>query len=95
LAGGFAILDGPTAEGFAVGFCPLLAMGLDQGTDIDRRVTANNDVLSAGSDRVTGADRHGVVARIADDLESAYRAGAVQITIVEPILRDDVVVEAA
>jgi hypothetical protein len=70
-------------------------MFTDQGTHVDRRVAAHNNVFAARSNGESGAHRHRVVARVADDLEAAYGSRSVKVAVVEPILRHDVVVEAS
>jgi hypothetical protein len=70
-------------------------MFTDQGAHVDRRVAAHNYVFAARSYGESGAHRHGVVARVADDLEAAHGSSSVEVAVVEPVLRNDVVVEAS
>jgi len=93
LSGGLAILRGSRPERFALDRGALPPVSLDQVNNVDRGVTAYDDVLTARSDRVPGADRDGVVACVAHHLEPTYGAGAVQVPVVQTILGHDVVVE--
>jgi hypothetical protein len=52
----------------------------------------NDDVLAARAERVTRAHGHHV-ARLADHLQTAHHAPSVQITVVQLILLDNIVVQ--
>ena len=62
---------------------------------VDAGVGADHDVLAARAERVARAHGHGVVARVAHDLQAAHHAGAVQVPVVQPVLADEVLVEPA
>jgi len=94
LSGGFAIVGGPPAVRFAIDLRALLAVLADQGTHVDCGVAAHNYVFAARPNGEAGANGDRVVACIANDFEAAHRAGAVQIAVMKPVLRDDVVVQA-
>src|SRR5262249_24981619 len=67
---------------------------LDQAADVDRLVLANEDVLAAGREGVARADGDPPgVARVADDLQAAGHAPAVQVAVVKLVLLDDVALE--
>jgi len=94
LPGGLAILRWCCPERLALDRGPLPPVSLDKVANVDRGVTAYDDVLTARSDRVPGADGDGVVARVTHHLQPTHGAGAVQIPVVQAVLGHDVVVQA-
>ena len=70
-----------------------LAAACNQLTDIYGNVTAENDVVSTRTKSVTSADDDLVVARVAHDLHAARHSPTVDIAVVQPVLRDNVVVQ--
>ena len=95
LSGGFAIVGGPASVRFTIDLRALFAVLADQGAHIDCRIAAHNYVLAARPYGEARTNSDGVVARIANNLEAAHGAGAVQVAVMKPVLRDDVVVQAS
>jgi hypothetical protein len=67
---------------------------IDQIADIHRTVFADDDVVSTGTQRVAGLDDHALgITGMADHIESAHNTVAMEISIVQSVLLDDIVVE--
>ena len=71
----------------------LLTTILDELTNIDGLIAAENDIVSARAQGVTGFDRNKPLALVARDLQAAHHPGAMQVTVVEFVLPDYVMLE--
>jgi hypothetical protein len=95
LAGGFTIVGRPASVRVAIDLRALFAMITDQSPHVDRSIPAYDNVLAARSYGEAGPYGNCVVAWVADDLQAAHGARTVQVTVVEPVLRDDVMVKTS
>ena len=67
---------------------------IDEVTDIHQTVFADDDVVSTGAQRIAGLDDHAFgITGMTGDVKSAHDAIAMQVTIVQSVLLDDVVIE--
>jgi hypothetical protein len=67
----------------------------DQRGHVDAGVVTDNDVLATRSERVARAHGYGVVDHVAHGFQPAHDTDAVQVSVVQPVLRDDVMVETS
>ena len=67
---------------------------IDQVADIHQTVFADDDVIPTGTQRIARFDDHTFwITRVAGDIQSARDAIAMQVTIVQSVLLDDVAIE--
>ena len=67
-----------------------IAAGTDRRNDVEWRILRYNDVFAAGIDSVARANGDVTVAVVAHHLQSAHDAPAVEVAVVQPVLRLDV-----
>jgi len=70
-----------------------LAAALDKIAYVDDIVRAQNDVVAARAERISGLDRDLPFTGMAKNLEAADHAPAMQVAIVQFVFLDDVMVE--